>query len=183
MPQPLDVLDPNKKQIFPIIYPGMAQFQQGQKPSGEAGSKAIIEIPVANFPMMLTGVRLLNVYDIPVPRRTIDGLTYLGVVDSQQTVQTTLTQQNIIVRPTMQNLVTGATQRMAGAIHWHPFEAPYPFRGGNNINFEVQRVTNYPTDDPLALITNIVCHVAIVGWAYMSDAFPDAAPGSTGYPS
>lgn len=175
--QPLDVLDPRKKQIFPIVYPGMGQLLQGQTPSGATGAIANIEIPVANFPMMLTGVRLLNVYDVPEELQA--NLPYLGLLDSQQTVQTKLTQQNIIVRPTMQNLVTGGNNfAAAGAPHWHPFEAPYPFRGGNNINFEVQRVTDYPDT-----ITNIVVHAAIVGWAYMSDAFPDAAPGSTGYPS
>lgn len=173
------MLDPRKKQIFPIIYPGMGQMQLGQTPSGQTGAKATIEIPVANFPMMLTGVRLQNVYTVPEALRNVDGLAYLGLLDSQQSVQTTLTQQNIIVRPTMQSLVTGSNAGQgAGAVHWHPFEAPYPFRGGNNVNFDVARVTDYPEE-----IVNVVTHVAIVGWCYMSDAFPDAAPGSTGYPS
>jgi len=164
---------------FPIIYPGSAQFIKDDGPSGDRGAVAHVEISINNRPHEITGFRWRNVYEVPNELRDQDGIAWLRFIDGLQTVRTDLAQQNVIVRPTLAPLVTGEQ-----GIHWHPFECPYPFRGGNNISFDFVRQVPYLATqlDPAIPIDQIVVEVALVGWAYVSDEFPPAGPPSTGFP-
>ncbi len=168
----------NPRQLFPIYYPGEAQFLLDNKtPSGLVGATARINIEISNNPIMATGIRIRNVYEIEEKFRTVDLLTYLARLDGEQSIETNLTQQNIIVREMSQELLTGGKDgSAASSIHWHPFETPYPFKGGNNINLKFKRETSYPEE-----IVSVVVKATLTGWVYMSDAVPDAGAPSSGY--
>lgn len=160
-------------QTFPIYYPGSAEFQEDTAPGAGVGATAVITVPINTRPHMLTGIRLANVYAIPEELRTVDGLAYLKHIDQQQEISSQLAQQNVVVRPTLQKLVTGDD-----GIHWHPFELPYPFRGGNNIVLNLQRLIAYPDE-----IVSVTVKAVLVGWAYVDGKFPPAGPPSTGFPT
>lgn len=160
-------------QRFPIIYPASAGFERDNAASGDVGATATLTFTINTRPHMLVGLRLQNVYIVPEDMRTCDGLAWLERLDEEQDVATQLAQQNVVVRPTLQTLVTGRRGR-----HWHPFECPYPFRGGNNIVVTVSRLTAYPRE-----ITAITVKAALVGWAYVEGDTPPPGPPSTGFPA
>lgn len=161
-------------QRFPIIYPASAEFRLDQDASGARGASATLTFTINTRPHMLTGLRLQNIYDVPERIQLSQPLlTYLDRLDGEQDIQTDLAQQNIVVRPTLQRLVTGR-----GGVHWHPFECPYPFRGGNNITVVASRLTSYPDD-----IESITLKGALVGWAYIEGDQPPPGPPSTGFPT
>jgi hypothetical protein len=164
-------------QRFPIMYPGSALFVDADsEPSGAAGAIAHVPITLNTRPHEITGFRVRNLYEVPPSLQDEDGMAYLRYLDDAQDIRTDLAQQNVIVRPADQRLIVGA-----GGVHWHPFECPYPFRGGNNIVFDVTRTLSYPStqEEPL---TNIVCKVLVVGWAYMDDETAPGSPPSTDFP-
>lgn len=172
-----DELNPMKRQIFPVYYPGEGPFLDKGNPSALTGDEADVEIEISNNPFMCTGIRIRNVYEIPVELRTINLLTYLARLDQEQTIRTDLTQQNVIVRAMSQALLQGGNDRSGTVTHYHPFESPYPFRGGNNINLKFKRETDYPPE-----ITSVIVKATLTGWLYMSDAVPAAGPPSGGFP-
>jgi len=182
--RPADVADDSdvvyQPQRFPIMYPGSAQFigSDGQ-PSGARGAVAHVEITINNRPHEITGFRIANQYLVPNELRNSNGLDWLRWIDPQQDVRTDLAQQNVIVRPAQQDLIVGRD-----GIHWHPWECPYPFRGGNNIVLDVVRQIPYSATQlsPQIDINEITCKVVVVGWAYVTDEFPPAGPPSTGFP-
>ena len=160
-------------QRFPIIYPASAGFVKDNLPSGAVGATATLTLTFNTRPHMLVGLRLENIYAVPERLQNIDGIAYLDKLDEQQDMTTALAQQNIIIRPTLQTLVTGRR-----GVHWHPFEVPYPFRGGNNIVITVSRLTAYPVE-----IEAVTCKLAVVGWAYIEGDQPPPGPPSTGFPT
>lgn len=168
------------RQLFPAYYPDSTEFLvNNRNPGGAVGATAKLNIELDNNPFMCTGFRITNVYEIPEAFRTVDLMTWLSRVDGDQTVESKLTQQNFIIRPMNQRLLTGSPPAaQSGAVHWHPLESPIPFRGGNNVNLIVTRQTSYPEE-----FESIICEAAAVGWLYMSDAVPAKGPPSTGYPT
>lgn len=166
-------------QRFPIIYPGSAEFRVEDGPGAVRGATATITITINTRPHMLTGIRLCNVYEVPEELRDVSSLAWLNRLDQEQDLSTQLAQQNVVVRPTMQSLVTGGGGGIGAAtVHWHPFECPYPFRGGNNITLSLSRLTSYPDE-----IKSVTVKAALVGWAYIDGPLPPPGPPSTGFPT
>lgn len=130
-------------QLFPKYYAiGPVPLTLDGVPSGAAGAEAILTKELSNFPQILYGVRISNVYSLPaVPTAThIQQLqTYHDWLDGEQTVGINLSQQNVTAQPMLQAQLTGR-----GDSVWHPFPAPYPMAGGNSINLQVRRITGYP---------------------------------------
>lgn len=162
-------------QEFPIYYPASAQFKaaDGNDAGAGKGATASLAFSLSTRPAMLTGIRMANVYEIPEDLRNVDGIAWLEKLDGQQQMSTDMEQQNIVIKPTLQDLVTGRK----GYI-WHPFEQPYPFKGGNNITVPVSRLISYPDS-----IVNVTVYATLVGWSYVDGQFPPAGPPSTGFPT
>lgn len=134
-----------KPQTFPIEYPlGPEPFVDGAgNPSGAVGARATLVRTLSNFPHMVMGVRLQNVWALPDAPSDADiaHATYIKrYIDGEQTIRMDLAQQSVMVEATLQPLVTGRD-----GLHWHPFPAPYPMAGGNDVAFEVVRRSAYPS--------------------------------------
>ena len=173
-----DVQDLSNFQRFPVIYGAKAQFKMGSKESAEAGAVAKLQFSINNNPHEITGLRIKNVYDVPAEFLELvppDGMAYLERLDEEQTITMRMAQQNVVVDETLQQLVCGT------GVHWHPFELPYPFRGGNNITVDVNRLTSYalPGSDPLVMIDAVNVQAAIVGWMYVGPGGVLPGPGSS----
>jgi hypothetical protein len=130
-------------QLFPKYYSmGPVALTVDGSPSGAAGAVAVLTKELSNFPHILYGVRISNTYDVPTnpDAGEIRQFTMMkSFIDVEQTVTINLSQQNITGQAMLQAQLTG----YAGTV-WHPFPAPYPMAGGNNVNIEVRRVTSYP---------------------------------------
>lgn len=144
-------------QLFPKYYSmGPVALTVDGAPSGAAGAVAILTKELSNFPHILYGVRISTTYTLPttiigepvapgIPataddvRAQLDHYARLRSMDTQQTVTINLSQQNITGQAMLQGQLCGET----GTV-WHPFPAPYPMAGGNNVNVEVRRATSYP---------------------------------------
>jgi hypothetical protein len=114
--------DLKRYQRFPVIYPAKAQFKLGTVEGAGAGATAKLNFSLNNNPHEIVGLR----------------------IDSEQTLTMRMAQQNVVLEDTLQRLVQGE-----GGIHWHPFELPYPFRGGNSITVDCKRVTGYQLPAPM----------------------------------
>lgn len=173
-----DPQDLSNFQRFPVIYSAKAQFKAGSKESGAAGSVAKLQFAINNNPHEITGLRIKNVYEVPTEFLSLaqpDGIDYLNRLDQEQTLTMRMAQQNVVVDETLQSLVCG------DGVHWHPFELPYPFRGGNNITVDVNRLTSYslPGSDPLVTIDAVTVQAAIVGWMYVGPGGVLSGPPSS----
>lgn len=136
-------------QTFPIYYPmGSKPFHDGSgNASGAVGATARLEKDLSNFAHMFMGLRIDNVYALPPGDQGQDPdpdvvqafRTYKEWLDAEQTVTINLAQQNVTADRLFQRQLTGA-----GGINWHPFPAPFPMAGANNITVEITRVTAYP---------------------------------------
>ena len=130
-------------QLFPKYYAiGPVPFTRDGVPSGAAGAEAILTKELSNFPQILYGVRISNVYALPDPvdaSHILQAQLYHDWLDGEQTVGVNLSQQNVTAQPMLQSQLTGR-----GDSAWHPFSAPYPMAGGNTVNLQVRRVTGYP---------------------------------------
>lgn len=141
MPGPLT---PMHNQWFPQYYSlGPRNFLDGNAdPSGAAGSVASLSKDVPNFPILFMGLRIRNVYQLPQNPTELDLRIYAltkKYTDAEQTVRITLSQQNITADAPLQDHVCGLD-----GVYWAPFPIPYPMAGGNNAEFVITRLTNYP---------------------------------------
>jgi len=176
-----DPQDLSNFQRFPVIYSAQAQFKVGSAESAAAGAVAKLQFAINNNPHEITGLRVKNVYDIPAEFLALfrpDGMEYLERLDQEQTLTMRMAQQNIVVDATLQPLVCGTGP------HWHPFELPYPFRGGNNVTLDVNRLTGYSIpagDEPNVLIEAVTVQAALVGWMYVGPGGVLSGPPSTGF--
>jgi len=133
-------------QAFPLLYalgPSPLRNAAGA-PSGAAGSESVLTRELSNFPHMLIGIRLRNVYAFAIDGQDPDSsiAQYRALhewTDDEQTVSVELAQQNPLSSSTLQSLVQGQ-----GGYHWHPWPVPFPMAGGNNITVRIRRVTGYP---------------------------------------
>lgn len=132
-------------QAFPIYYAmGPTRFIDGKgEPTGKKGSIARLSRALSNSPHMLIGLRVQNVINFPdfenatnVANSAIYEMARLQ--GPEQTVRINLSQQNISADAVLQSTLCGDGQ------HWHPFPAPFPMAGGNEIEVEIQRVSSYP---------------------------------------
>ena len=174
-----------KMQKFPIYYPGEQLFQGDNVTNGspQRGAEAIVQTAITTRPFAWVGVRWRLLYEIPT-----DGLVfgpqgetqrfyppdlccYLQRLDQDMDITVELASQNIVIRPTNSQLVQGQD-----GVHYHPFAAPFPFRGGNNVNLTFKRRTSYPTD-----IVNVTVQTALVGWQYVLGEDPGGQPPSSGF--
>jgi len=133
-----------KPQTFPTEYAlGPVTFTDANgNPSGAIGARATLDKTLSNFPHMIMGIRLANRWSLPAAPSDEDiaHATYIKrYIDGEQTVRMQVAQQSILIDPSLQTLVTGRD-----GLHWHPFPAPYPVAGGNDVSFEIVRVSAYP---------------------------------------
>jgi hypothetical protein len=108
-----------------------------------AGATFTSAFNLDNFPRMIVGLRIQNVWQMPETNVTADELAlceYVSrVVDLQQSVQINLTTTNITLRAAVpQNIMMGAHEV------WHMFPAGFDAAGGNDFNVTVTRLTSYP---------------------------------------
>jgi hypothetical protein len=171
-----DQIDLKRFQRFPVIYPAKAQFKLGTVEGAGSGAVAKLNFSLNNNPHEITGLRVYNTYEIPEEFYSQEGLAFLNRIDSEQTLTMRMAQQNVVLEDTLQRLTQGE-----GGIHWHPFELPYPFRGGNSITVDVKRVTGYRLPGPdNVTIDAVTVNAAIVGWMYVG-AMVESGPPSTGF--
>jgi len=163
-----DIVDLSNFQRFPVVYPAKAQFKSGSNESAQAGATAKLQFSLNNNPHEITGLRVRNVYEIPdeyMQSPQLAGSNFLERKDGEQDLVVRMAQQNIVVDEANQVAVVGNN-----GIHWHPFELPYPFRGGNNVTVDVTRSTNYRFVDGNGLeilIEAVTVTAALVGWMYV----------------
>lgn len=132
-------------QLFPIYYTmGPVPFLLDGAPSGARGATANLATDLSNFPHFLYGVRLTNTYAaLPDAATDADIARYRlckEFIDQEQTVRINLAQQNITADRVHQAALCGEYQ----GLHWHPFPAPFPMAGGNNVVLDVVRLVGYP---------------------------------------
>lgn len=163
-------------QAFPLYYTGSAKFvDNANGNTGVVGARANVTVPINNDPHILYGVRITNIYELPLD---FDPLARPGLLiwDDEQTVRMTLAQGD----PTAQALPQVNFQGRSN-VHLHPFVRPYPFRGGNNVQFEVTRLTSYPVINDEVI--EPTCFITLVAARLRADLRTAAAPGSTGRPA
>lgn len=152
-------------QEFPIYYglPPANFLDASGTPSGAAGSRARLSRDISNWPHLLVGIRIDNVYDLP-SAADADGVARYRAckeyVDGEQTVRVDLAQQNTTTDNVLQTTLCG---RM-GSGDWHPFPVPFPMAGANQINIDIQRVTSYPIivgEDPVVPVVRVTLVAAV----------------------
>jgi hypothetical protein len=171
-----DQTDLKRLQRFPVVYPAKAQFKLGTVEGAQAGAVAKLNFSLNNNPHEITGLRIANTYEIPEEFFTQEGLALLDRLDTEQTITMRMAQQNVVLEDTLQTLAQGRR-----GFNWHPFELPYPFRGGNSITVDLKRITGYrlPGPDDVT-IDAVTVNAAIVGWMYVG-AMVESGPPSTGF--
>lgn len=108
-----------------------------------AGAAFTAAFNLDNFPRMIVGLRIQNVWQMPETALTsteLDLCEYVSrVVDLQQSVAINLTTTNITLGAACpQNIMMGAHEV------WHMFPAGFDAAGGNDFNVTVTRLTSYP---------------------------------------
>lgn len=132
-------------QAFPIYYGmGPATFLDAAgAQSGLRGSVARLSKSLSNPPHLFMGLRIWNTINPPDTDDDGDWLRYEAAMKYQggeQYVRMSLAQQNILADGILQTTLCGVD-----GIHWHPFPAPFPMQGGNDIELEIVRATSYGT--------------------------------------
>ncbi len=179
MSEPVDL---SNFQRFPVVYPAKAQFKMGSDESAQAGATAKLQFSLNNNPHEITGLRIRNVYEIPdgyMVSPQLAGSNFLERKDGEQTLVVRMAQQNIVVDEANQVCVVGND-----GIHWHPFELPYPFRGGNNVTVDVTRTTNYrfvDGNEDEIFINAVTVTAALVGWMYVGPGGVMSGPPSSDF--
>jgi len=154
-------------QAFPAFDAASATyFQDGNnEKSGAAGSELKIGFSLDNFPRMILGVRVKNVWQMPEDptEAEIRLCEYVSrVVDSQQTISVDLTTSNITLRnPVLQSALMGD-----GSV-WHSFPAGFDAAGGNDFNLSIRRVTSYPLLRDVRIVPTV--YVSLVSIAMRAD--------------
>lgn len=136
-------------QAFPAYYAmGPVRFIDANgEETGEKGARARVSRSLSNSPHMLMGIRIQNVINFA------PNLGELGTSDTdvaiyesarkmgdEQVVRINLSQQNISADAVLQSTICGTEGQ-----HWHPFPAPFPMAGGNEIEVEITRTSSYPS--------------------------------------
>ncbi len=160
-------------QTFPIYYPMGAQpFLGGNgQPSGASGATARLTRDLSNFPHMFMGLRISNVYALGDDPSADDVQQFRVMhewLDGEQAVTINLAQQNITAERLIQTQLCGR-----GGEFWHPFPAPFPMAGANNISVEITRLTSYPQLGGVSVTPT--CHVSILA-AVMRGGMKTAPP-------
>lgn len=160
-------------QAFPIYYTlGPATFKDDAgQPTSKAGSRLTLTRDLNNFPHLIFGFRYDVFFDLPDTPDAEDVAMYRLVkdyVDKEITVRTQLAQQNVIVNAAPIACVVGPKGETG---NWHPFPQPYPMAGGNNIELEMVRQTDYPAF-PSAPNDPIIPQISIVLVATMYRGIP-----------
>lgn len=184
MPDPEEEIDLSQLQRFPVVYPAKAQFKSGSNENAQAGATAKLQFSLNNNPHEITGLRVRNVYEIPDEYLLAGfGPDWLQRKDGEQDLVVRMAQQNIVVDEANQVSVLGND-----GIHWHPFELPYPFRGGNTIIVNVTRTTNYrwvvlnaAGEKEEILIDSVTVSASLVGWMYVGPGGVLPGPPSSGF--
>lgn len=131
-------------QAFPFYYEGTGVFVDSSGAlSGAVGARARAQRELNNFPHLIYGVRLSNVYalnDNPDATALDRYRTAKEWLDGEQEIEIALTQQNVVAQPIVQINFTGKN-----GINWHPFPSPYPVAGGNIFQLTATRLVGYPT--------------------------------------
>lgn len=144
-------------QAFPLYYGmGPVRFIDSKgEDTGKKGSVARLSRSLSNAPHMFMGIRVRSVLNFPpqrraddievpvlVPPRQEDVELYKSAsecLQNDQTVRINLSQQNISADAVLQTTICGTET------HWHPFPAPFPMAGGNEIEVEIVRMSDYPS--------------------------------------
>lgn len=126
------------------------QFQSGAGTvEAIAGASFTAAFNLDNFPRMIVGLRIQNVWQMPEEptAEQVRLCEYVSrVVDHQQSVQINLTTTNITLRAAVpQNIMMGANEV------WHMFPAGFDAAGGNDFNVTVTRLTSYPLLDDVRI--------------------------------
>lgn len=177
-----DIADLSNMQRFPVIYPAKAQFKDSGVATAQAGATAKLQFSINNNPHEITGIRVRNVYEIPdayMQSPQLAASNFLERKDGEQDLVVRMAQQNIVIDEANQVACLGND-----GIHWHPFELPYPFRGGNNITVDVTRSTNYRFVNGAGaeiLIEAVTVTAALVGWMYVGPGGVLPGPPSSEY--
>ncbi len=149
-------------QEFPLYYPSApANFILGGQPSGAVGAIARANIGLTNLPHILFGIRVDNLYDLD--DLTLKAQIAAAGLDTEQTLEVQIAQQNITAGPTLQRHVCGTPQ--TGQV-WHPLPSPFGFTGTNNVTIILRRVISYPAEViPVAWVTLITCQMNATNFA------------------
>lgn len=141
-------------QWFPAYYPASGRFKDnGGQDSGAARSTSILSFEFPTRPHVLLGLRIENVWSVDNIQQLIETLggtqtqaliNYIQTINAAQTIKTEFTQSDVVVKPTLQRLVTGGGDPPQ-TVHWHPLPCPYLLRGGNKAQVTVERLISYPT--------------------------------------
>lgn len=156
-------------QVFPA-YDTLAPQQfldNAGNPSGAAGSVIKASYRMDNWPRILLGFRIQNVWQMPEEptEAEIRLCEYVSrVVDGQQTVSLEFTSNNITLRnPVPQTVLQGAD-----GIVWHNFPIGYPSAGQQDITVEVVRQTSYPKIRGTTIVPKVV--ISLVSEILRTDA-------------
>lgn len=132
-------------EAFPAFDAASPKFfeDNGGDANAVAGATVQVGYSLDNFPRMLLGMRIENIWQLPEepePEEVALAEYVSRVVDHQQTVEINLTQNNI----TLRNSVPQSSIQGKGGYVWHGFPVAYPGAGGNDVNIYVRRQTAYP---------------------------------------
>jgi len=131
-------------QWFPLYHTEKAQFALEGSASGARGATARVSFSLESLPHILYGISIWITYELideffvanPDFKRNMRD----GGVDFDFTIKITFTQQNITINPTPIASIQGFNN-----VNIHPFTAPYPLSGSNNIAVDLTRLSSYPT--------------------------------------
>jgi hypothetical protein len=150
-------------QAFPLYYDAAGAFLDATgAPSGAVGARARIQRELNNFPHLVYGVRLENVYalgDEPTPADVDRFRAAKEFLDGLQEIEITLTQQNVVAQPTVQVNLVGRQ-----GINWHPFASPFPMAGGNQFQLTATRLVGYPTLSDEPILPTLRCTLVTVAF-------------------
>ena len=171
---------------YPLYYTQTGKFlSNGQSAGGGLrGSEARVQFTLANFPHLIFGVLSQNIYEVPDDFLDADPDYYVrqvqGGINDAQTLNISLTQQNVTSQPTPVAVFSGAENKV-----FRPWPTIYFFRGGNQATISARRLVQYPRirneagesfrPEPEILVTLVTVQLN-------SDFFPGSGPGSTDRP-
>lgn len=145
-------------EAFPLYYETDADFLLDNVASGAQGALARLTRDLNNFPHVVYGVRIWNVWTLPVgaDAAAVELARYVREwIEPEQTVEIQLAQENVTAQPTLQPNMMGR-----GGLHWHPFPKPYLMAGGNQFRIIVRRTTGYPQISDTDILPR--CHATLV---------------------
>lgn len=171
---------------YPLYYTQTGKFLQNGSNTGGGlrGSEARVQFTLANFPHLIFGVITENVYEVPDAFLELDPTYYVrarqGGIDDKQTINISLTQQNVTAQPTPVAVFNGSENFV-----FRPWPTIYFFRGGNQATITARRLIQYPrilnaAGDEFRPEPELFCTLITV--QLNSDFFPGSGSGSTDRP-